>query len=85
MLYENRDPTGDPELSVVMTALWRLDRVLCGSADHLADETLRRAASVSHGKPLMSAEDRKLCPCRIVSRGIWPPTGLLPAEPEEEE
>lgn len=33
----------------------------------------------------MSAEDRKLCPCRIVSRGIWPPAGLLPAEPEEEE
>lgn len=33
----------------------------------------------------MSAEDRKLCPCRIVSRRIWPPAGLLPAEPEEEE
>ncbi|MBI4859053.1 MAG: hypothetical protein HY815_02080 [Candidatus Riflebacteria bacterium] len=75
----------DPELSVAMYALWRLDRQLCGSCVHLADGTIRKAASTFMGKPVMSEQQRRNCPCRLVREGIWPPEGLLPADPDKLE
>ncbi|MBI4862748.1 MAG: hypothetical protein HY815_21175 [Candidatus Riflebacteria bacterium] len=72
---------GEP--SVVYYALWRLDRLVCGSSGHLADDTLRRAFSSSVNDPDRFAREKASYACKLIQKGIWPPKAGRAAFPED--
>lgn len=62
-----------PQPSVVLYTLWRLEHLVCGSSQHLADGTLRRSLAHSVRDPKSLEQERGATPCRLVKEGHWPP------------
>ncbi|MBI4860623.1 MAG: hypothetical protein HY815_10220 [Candidatus Riflebacteria bacterium] len=61
------------ELSVNLYALWRLERLVCGSSRHLADGTLRKAFGLLLDDPEALMRQRGSFRCAVIRDGIFPP------------
>ena len=61
-----------PNISTQVYALWRLDHLLCGSCEHLCDETLDKMARLLRNQPSRVRKERTSSKCKILSRGLWP-------------
>jgi len=61
-----------PHLNTSMYALWRLERLLCGGSQHMADGTLEDLARLLRNQPAKIRSMRPDCPCHSVQRGLWP-------------
>jgi hypothetical protein len=61
-----------PHLSSQMYALWRLEGILCGGSQHLADETLDKVHLLLRNTPREVWNARKTSACLSVRRGYWP-------------
>lgn len=66
-------PYLDSELiSSQMYALWRVERINCGSSIHMCDETLGKLALMLRNTPAKVKKSRPDSPCKTVQKGIWP-------------
>ena len=61
-----------PNLTTQLTALWRLEHVVCGSSKHLADGTLEAIARLLKDKPATVRSVRKDSPCKVLNQGYFP-------------
>lgn len=61
-----------PYLSSQMVALWRLERIVCGSSKHLADGTIEEQARLMRNTPARVKAERKDSKCVTIERGYWP-------------
>ncbi len=66
-----------PNSSAQLYALWRLERLLCGSSKHFADETLDQVTRLLRSKPRTVWAQRESSPCESVRRGYWPTEALM--------
>lgn len=66
-----------PNSSAQLYALWRLERLLCGSSKHFADETLDKVTRLLRSKPRLVWAERETSPCESVRRGYWPTEALM--------
>lgn len=67
-----------PPLSTQMYALWRLERLLCGSSKHMSDGTMEEVSNLLRVTPHEVWKARESSKCETVRRGYWP------AEPQME-
>lgn len=75
----------DPRATVVYYALWRLDRLVCGSSKHVADDTLRKTFSTwMHDRDSVERK-RAESPCKLVQKGIFPKSAKATYPDEESE
>lgn len=61
-----------PYLSSQTVALWRLEKLLCGSSKHLADGTIENEARLMRNTPARVKAERKDSKCVTIERGYWP-------------
>jgi len=61
-----------PYLASQITALWRLEHILCGSSRHLADGTIEDHARLMRNTPALVKAERKDSKCVSIKRGYWP-------------
>lgn len=63
-----------PNLSSQMYALWRLEKLLCGGSQHLADEFLPNLGYMLRHTPrkVLTVRNSPDCECVTVKSGYWP-------------
>lgn len=61
-----------PHLNTSIYALWRLERLVCGGSQHMADGTLEDLARLLRNQPNKIRGLRADSPCQSVRRGLWP-------------
>ena len=61
-----------PLLTPQLYALWRLDHLLCGSCQHMCDETMDKIALLLRNTPIMVRKQRGNSSCKVISTGLWP-------------
>jgi len=61
-----------PHMSPRIYALWRLEKLLCGSSQHLADDYLRNLSKILIEKPRAIKGLRPESPCQTVRQGWFP-------------
>ena len=61
-----------PHLNTGMYALWRMERLLCGGSQHMADGSLDDLARLLRSQPAKIKGLRPESKCQSVHRGLWP-------------
>ncbi|MBT9586670.1 alpha/beta hydrolase [bacterium] len=66
-----------PNVSGQLYALWRLEALLCGGSQHLADQTLDNVTRLLRNTPRKVWGERESSPCQSVRRAYWPSEALM--------
>lgn len=64
-------------LTVMMYALWRLEQMVCGGSQHLADGTLENIARLMKSKPATVRAQCKESACKSLNQGLFPTEKML--------